>query len=566
MSLVKRTYVDQETVITAENLNAIQDAIIENEEAIEDQGEAIEGKYSKPAGGIPATDMASGVQTSLGKADSAYQKPSGGIPASDMASGVQTSLGKADTALQSSDIDNTLSVTGKAADAKKTGDEISDVKNTLSHKADVIYDTASGDIASFPDGADGLPVKDLTVGIEPVQSGSGDPSPENVRPISGWTGCNVTRTGKNLVSKISDGRTNNSVTYTPNQSGGIQVSCSSTSHSKSYSTTSKLAKTFILDPGTYTLSANIQSTATSLYVAFSPTGRSGFVTSTTASQVFTLAEKTEVYIAISVEANGVSDETIYPMLEFGSTASPYEPFGQVYPITFPSGTTVYGGTLDVTSGVLTVDRAKLTFNGSENWGIAQGDVFYLDSALPSGYARNALGDWFCNKYAVVNGVLNTSEMHDSRPDDSITNQPGQPTSRRYDRILIRDSTYATVEDFKASLAQTNLEIVFTVPSSTAYTLPTTEVTTLLGQNNVWSDTGAVLNCEYPCDTKLYIQKINTPTDDDMIADANIASGKYFIVNNNLYLSTTTILAGDPIKPGTNCTLTNLAAALNALNS
>lgn len=41
MGLVKRTYVDGETVITAENLNAIQDAIIENEEAIEDQGEAI---------------------------------------------------------------------------------------------------------------------------------------------------------------------------------------------------------------------------------------------------------------------------------------------------------------------------------------------------------------------------------------------------------------------------------------------------------------------------------------------------------------------------------------------
>ena len=158
MSLVKRTYVDQVTVITAENLNAIQDAIIANEGAIEEQGEAIEGKYTKPAGGVPASDMASGVQTSLGKADSAYQKPSGGIPATDLASAVQTSLGKADTAyqkpsggipstdlasavqtslgkadtaLQSSDIDSTLTVTGKAADAKKTGDEISDVKNTL---------------------------------------------------------------------------------------------------------------------------------------------------------------------------------------------------------------------------------------------------------------------------------------------------------------------------------------------------------------------------------------------------------------------------------------------------
>lgn len=46
------------------------------------------GAYALPSGGIPASDLASAVQTSLGKADTAYQKPSGGIPASDMASGV----------------------------------------------------------------------------------------------------------------------------------------------------------------------------------------------------------------------------------------------------------------------------------------------------------------------------------------------------------------------------------------------------------------------------------------------------------------------------------------------
>lgn len=45
-------------------------------------------KYAKPSGGIPSTDMASAVQTSLGKADTAYQKPSGGIPSTDIASGV----------------------------------------------------------------------------------------------------------------------------------------------------------------------------------------------------------------------------------------------------------------------------------------------------------------------------------------------------------------------------------------------------------------------------------------------------------------------------------------------
>ena len=162
MSLVKRIYVDGETVIIAQNLNDIQDAIIQNEEdiaakgtyskpsggipktdlasSVQDSLDAADTAYQKPSGGIPSTDMASAVQTSLDKADSAYQKPQSGIPSTDLASGVQTSLGKADTALQSSDIDNTLTVAGKAADAKKTGDEISGIKNTLSNLGLTVVD------------------------------------------------------------------------------------------------------------------------------------------------------------------------------------------------------------------------------------------------------------------------------------------------------------------------------------------------------------------------------------------------------------------------------------------
>ena len=49
---------------------------------------AVDGKYTKPSGGIPKADLASGVQASLGKADAAYQKPASGIPASDIAEGV----------------------------------------------------------------------------------------------------------------------------------------------------------------------------------------------------------------------------------------------------------------------------------------------------------------------------------------------------------------------------------------------------------------------------------------------------------------------------------------------
>ncbi|QKY79975.1 tail protein [Gordonia phage Clawz] len=61
---------------------------------------ALAQKYVKPSSGIPPSDLTSGVQTSLGKADTAYQKPGAGIPLSDLVAAVQATLAKADTAYQ----------------------------------------------------------------------------------------------------------------------------------------------------------------------------------------------------------------------------------------------------------------------------------------------------------------------------------------------------------------------------------------------------------------------------------------------------------------------------------
>ena len=107
---------------------------------------ALDEKYEKPSGGIPKSDLASAVQTSLGKADTAYQKPSSGIPKSALASAVQTSLGKADSALQS--VPNTYR-TAAAQDTIDAGKEDKITEVTISTAGAVTQALDAGKIYHF---------------------------------------------------------------------------------------------------------------------------------------------------------------------------------------------------------------------------------------------------------------------------------------------------------------------------------------------------------------------------------------------------------------------------------
>lgn len=71
-----------------------------------------------------------------------YSKPSGGIPSSDLASAVQASLGKADTAIQSSDL-ATVATTGDYDDLVNAPQYVictlADYNAMASHDADTYY-------------------------------------------------------------------------------------------------------------------------------------------------------------------------------------------------------------------------------------------------------------------------------------------------------------------------------------------------------------------------------------------------------------------------------------------
>ena len=134
--------------------------------ATADQGALADTAYQKPSGGIPSTDLASGVQTDLGKAATAYQKPSGGIPDTDLSASVQNSLGKADTAIQdvsgkadkvSGATENDFAGLDSNGNLKDSGKKASDFATAAQGAlADTAYQKPSG----------GIPSTDLASGVQ----------------------------------------------------------------------------------------------------------------------------------------------------------------------------------------------------------------------------------------------------------------------------------------------------------------------------------------------------------------------------------------------------------------
>lgn len=98
----------------------------------------VSGLYTKPINGIPKSDLADDVKTSLGKADTALQsftETDPTVPSWAKAENKPTYTAQevgalpANTAIPS--IDNTLTTQGAAADAKATGDAINEVDNKI---------------------------------------------------------------------------------------------------------------------------------------------------------------------------------------------------------------------------------------------------------------------------------------------------------------------------------------------------------------------------------------------------------------------------------------------------
>lgn len=319
---------------------------------------------------------------------------------------------------------------------------------------------------------------------------------ENVCPISGWDSVDVNVVGKNLLVYPYNyaSYTSNGVTFTANSDGSITVNGTATANA-----IYTIRSTMNLADSTYVLSGG--KTAYK-YIGFgyfasdSATSETRVNNNSASGIAFTSHQGRITYIQLVV-SNGqtCNNETFYPMIRLASdTDATFEPYNG-NTTTVDLGRTVYGGSLNVTTGVLTVDKIYYECQNLSGW--------QKSTNYPGGFfrARSSLP-------ILVNTPFVCSHAK------SVTNLSDYVKGTCYMdgsiNIRIMDES-ATVADWTQYLQDqadngTPVQIVCELATQTTAQLTPTQVNTLLGQNNVWADSGDV-EVAYTANASLTIEEI-----------------------------------------------------------
>jgi hypothetical protein len=186
-----------------------------------------------------------------------------------------------------------------------------------------------------------------------------------------------------------------------------------------------------------------------------------------------------------------------PQFEEGSAVTDYEPYkGNVYSITFPSEAgTVYGGTLTIDqsgAGTLVVDRAKVNAK----------DLTWPTNGTTSTSFEMITYQLTNKAHGMSNMISDKMATHPADAQYVIT---GRSNSVNVS-MDVPIATISSADAFNTWLNTENPIIVYELATPVTYQLDSVQVRTLLGVNNIWADTGNVKKLVYPADTKLYIDE------------------------------------------------------------
>lgn len=305
----------------------------------------------------------------------------------------------------------------------------------------------------------------------------------NICPISGHTQAVVTRTGKNLFARDSTNIANNKCL---NSSGQL------------YDNTNwRVYYVSVKPDATYSISG-ITSNEDNVYFYWMNDSK---------QPVSAVGKRRTQYLGITAPANAsyLAICCVYNLeslkfdlptvqLELGSTATAYEPY-QGTSVTISLGSTVYGAQLDAVAGTLTVDRASFTWGTGESTRLSNSKVCVLDKS-------DVVTIDPANQTTLIGAIC------DKLPSGTWAQLAGGSTSMAgcvYGNALgFRIAGYTTLEEYETFLASNPLQFVYLLKTPVTITgLTPAQISLLLGENNVWSDTGDT-TVGYRADTKLYI--------------------------------------------------------------
>lgn len=339
-------------------------------------------------------------------------------------------------------------------------------------------DSASGAIASFPDGANKIPCPSVLCTITPVQSGSGDPSPSNVRPITGHTELNLVHTGANIWDEEWELGIINSTT-------GEDEPNNSYIRSKGYTRVEANTSVYCV-------------TSAPLRLVFYDKDKEFVGIANGNNTVVTMPNNTK-YLRFYV--NNSQYGTTYKndiSINYPSTDTSYHAYTGTTTTT-ALGTTVYGGTLDVVSGELTIDRAEVDL-GSLSWSyITSGSIPRFQANLITNAKPLEDNTKIANAISEIFGVNSWSNVTNVNTyDNTLALNAGGTV------ITVHCSSYTDADNFDTAV--TGKYICYELATPTTTQLTPQEVKSLLGSNNFYHDCNGQVAVTYKADIGLYIAK------------------------------------------------------------
>jgi hypothetical protein len=319
------------------------------------------------------------------------------------------------------------------------------------------------------------PLKDCKIHFSPVQEGTGTPSPDNVRPIAGWTGIKVVATGKNLV------RFAEQLTATENIQGSSKWLLDG------FWKIPDRSKTYMYSAYIDNREGDSVANVAIWYRNETNTAYAGVISGSH------IAAGEEGWSTLSVQAGATRYYAGFGlimkkgaiasmgMVEIGDTRTEYEPYGQTIDLDWTDSVgTIYGGYVDLVTGEVVREAIKVTTNEIVSFHhiTDRGNGVYeicLNIPIYARSERRMEAKCSCFVYGDTDtGVADHFTL------TYVLNQKA-----RQIRISHYFEEAPTVDVYKEYLRSIGFEVVYYIDPE-KYTIDPQTLKSLLGTNNIWS--------------------------------------------------------------------------------